>query len=393
MHFYFISTVPEWGGSEVLWMQAAAMALESGHRVSVAVTGRQSLEPPLEKLRHLGAEVHYKPINQKFPGIGERIYRKIIRRPWCEGEWWLHLGLEDADLLCVNQGGAYCAMDQAGLCKAILESRVPYVLLGRCDSLFPHIQDGNRDAYRQFFLGAELYVAASRSTLDLARLQLAGDFKNSAAIHSPIADHSAAVAGYPSGGAPYRMACVARYSQNFKGQHLLLQCLAGQKWRDRPLEVDFYGAGPDAQRLLELTRYLKLQGRVNWMGHTANLGAVWARAHLAVQPSLVEGAPQSILEAMLCSRAALATAVGGIPEWIIEGETGFVAEAPTVPALDRALERAWAARENWESLGKAARCHCLAARIGNPAAVLWEKLMGLCRINESDYKPHGNSKK
>ncbi len=364
----------------MLWSQAALLGVKSGHRVTAIIPQRHPLEKRVEALAKGGVELRFQPVQPRLPGIPERILRKLFKRPFRRGDWWNSQGLGKADLLCVNQGGAYCALDNDGLCGAILRSGVPYALLGRCDSLFPHFHDGNIKEARVFFLGAGLYVAASRSTLDLARLQLAGEFPKALAIHSPIADYSSCVPSYPDSREGYRMACVGRYRQDFKGQHLLMQCLAEEKWRKRPLQVDFYGDGPDAGRLRELSRFLGLDDRVFWRGRTDDLGGVWARAHIAVQPSIIEGAPQSILESMLCRRAAIATAVGGIPEWIVEGETGYLAEAPTVESLDRALERAWQGRENWESLGLRAREFCCMKKIADPAAELFQNLIEMRNI-------------
>jgi glycosyltransferase involved in cell wall biosynthesis len=84
----------------------------------------------------------------------------------------------------------------------------------------------------------------------------------------------------------------------------------------------------------------------------------------------MEGAPQSLLEAMLCRRPCVATAVSGIPEWVEEGRTGFLAEAPTVHHLRLALERAWENRHRWAEMGEAARAACLAKRDPDPAGTL-----------------------
>jgi glycosyltransferase involved in cell wall biosynthesis len=44
---------------------------------------------------------------------------------------------------------------------------------------------------------------------------------------------------------------------------------------------------------------------------------------------------------MLCGRPAIAHDAGGIAELLVDNETGFLAAAATVGALDAALERAW----------------------------------------------------
>jgi hypothetical protein len=70
MHLVFISMLynPPWVGSEVLWSGTAMRALEQGHRVSVFVSKRDKLEPPLERLKGAGAFFYfwkpkYKPLN------------------------------------------------------------------------------------------------------------------------------------------------------------------------------------------------------------------------------------------------------------------------------------------------------------------------------------------
>ncbi len=62
----------------------------------------------------------------------------------------------------------------------------------------------------------------------------------------------------------------------------------------------------------------------------------------------------TIPEAMLCGRGVLATRVGGATDWLRDGETGFLCPAPTVPLLAEALDRAWQARDRWQSMGEAA---------------------------------------
>jgi glycosyltransferase involved in cell wall biosynthesis len=66
--------------------------------------------------------------------------------------------------------------------------------------------------------------------------------------------------------------------------------------------------------------------------------ATWLRASdILVLPSHNEGLPNVILEAMACGLAVLATSVGGIPEAVIDGETGLLCPVGDVDALARGL--------------------------------------------------------
>jgi glycosyltransferase involved in cell wall biosynthesis len=48
----------------------------------------------------------------------------------------------------------------------------------------------------------------------------------------------------------------------------------------------------------------------------------------------------------------VATDVGGVREWVDEGQTGFLAEAPLPRYLGAALERSWQRRGDWPQLGR-----------------------------------------
>jgi glycosyltransferase involved in cell wall biosynthesis len=95
---------------------------------------------------------------------------------------------------------------------------------------------------------------------------------------------------------------------------------------------------------------------------------------LLILPSLSEGTPLSLIEAQLCARPALVTRVDGNPEWVDDGETGFIAEAPSVHHLSLALERAWEARDRWQEIGNAARAQCVVKRDPDPAGALLKLL-------------------
>ena len=62
-------------------------------------------------------------------------------------------------------------------------------------------------------------------------------------------------------------------------------------------------------------------------------------ADFLVQPSYSEGMPQAVLEAMDCGLPVLATRVGGVPEAVLDGETGLLVEPRNIERLRNAMER------------------------------------------------------
>src|SRR5205085_12513615 len=69
------------------------------------------------------------------------------------------------------------------------------------------------------------------------------------------------------------------------------------------------------------------------------LERLYARAAVVVLPSYREGLPLCVLEAMAHGRPVVASAVGGIPELVEDGVTGYLAEPGDVEGLRAALRR------------------------------------------------------
>jgi glycosyltransferase involved in cell wall biosynthesis len=109
----------------------------------------------------------------------------------------------------------------------------------------------------------------------------------------------------------------------------------------------------------------------------SDVESIWKTHHALVLPSRAEGLPISLIEAMMCGRFGIVTNEGGSSEVVEEGRTGFIASCAKVEEFDNAMERAWAVREQWESIGKAA---AMAIRIivpSDPTASFTSRLLGL----------------
>jgi glycosyltransferase involved in cell wall biosynthesis len=75
------------------------------------------------------------------------------------------------------------------------------------------------------------------------------------------------------------------------------------------------------QQLLETTR---MTGRLKFIGFESDMGRFFSALDVFVLSSHGEGFPMVVLEAMAHQKPVVATNVGGVPEMIIEGETGLV---------------------------------------------------------------------
>ena len=81
--------------------------------------------------------------------------------------------------------------------------------------------------------------------------------------------------------------------------------------------------------------------RVTFLGEVRDIPALLSRARMFVQPSLSEGIPLTVLEAMARGLPVVATGVGGLPEVVIDGETGLLVPAADPPALAEAVLTLW----------------------------------------------------
>lgn len=113
--------------------------------------------------------------------------------------------------------------------------------------------------------------------------------------------------------------CVARLDPQ-KGLSTLLEAAV------RVPEAIFLlaGEGPQRHELEAQAANLGLRARVHFLGFREDVPALLALADLFVLPSLYEGMPISLLEAMSAGKAVIATAIPGVDEVVKHGENGML---------------------------------------------------------------------
>jgi len=91
-----------------------------------------------------------------------------------------------------------------------------------------------------------------------------------------------------------------------------------------PSKLLLVGEGPERLFVQQLVKELKLVEDVVFLGELDNLEEILNCADLVVLPSEQESFGLTALEAHACSVPVIAAAVGGLPEVVVDGETGFL---------------------------------------------------------------------
>ena len=119
--------------------------------------------------------------------------------------------------------------------------------------------------------------------------------------------------------------------------------------------LDIIGSGPELPRLEAMVRNFGLSGTVSFLGAFPEIAPYLQRAQVFALPSRYEGLPNVILEAMACGLPVVATAVGGVPDIIKNGENGLLVDSGDAGALCGALRKLLEDQDLAAELGARAR--------------------------------------
>jgi glycosyltransferase involved in cell wall biosynthesis len=140
-----------------------------------------------------------------------------------------------------------------------------------------------------------------------------------------------------------------------KGYGCLLRAfrqVLGQREQARLLVI---GAGPEAPELRALAEELGVAEKVIFAGERTDGPLLASLARLYVQPSLFEGTPNALMEAMAAGVPVVATAVDGVPEIVTHGVSGWLVPPNEPAALAEAVLGALRDTQEAETVGRRGR--------------------------------------
>jgi glycosyltransferase involved in cell wall biosynthesis len=124
-----------------------------------------------------------------------------------------------------------------------------------------------------------------------------------------------------------------------KGLQYLLQAISLLRNAIPQLQLRIAGSGPELESLQFQAESLGLQNNVKFLGWLDDLTRERRLWTAMVQPSLEEGLPMSVLEAMAEAVPVVATRTGGLPELIDDELTGFLVPPADAHLLANTIQR------------------------------------------------------
>ena len=318
-----------WAGGEAYLLKLAGALDRTRFRLEVVVPGPG---PLVDRLRALGVDTHELALAERL--VSPAALTALVRL------------LRDRAPAIVQSHGARSNVYTRIAARL---ARVPVVLSTVHNSLFD---------YEVSTLRRHLYVAAERWT--------SGWSDRVVAVADAVARDLVQRYGLPAGRVvtvkngidadafrPRRPAAAVRAELGLgpedrpigvaarmtaqKGHVHLLGALPDIAARVPGLACVLIGDGPLRGELEALARALGVAGRCRFVGARADVADLVAALEIVALPSRSEGLPFALLEAMALGRPVVATSVGGNPEVVEDGRTGWLVPPGDAGALARAI--------------------------------------------------------
>ncbi len=273
------------------------------------------------------------------------------------------LGQRPYDIVHAHFGtSGLLAMNMRAL--GLLSGKLLVTFHGWDVNVVPGLPLYGRDCYRQLFVHADLLTVGSGFMA--RRLQGLGA-SGTKIIQLPVGVNLARFRfrSAPAGENDAPIVLTVARLEEVKGLDFSLRAFAQVLPRFPRASYWIVGDGSKRNELEALTGELGISGRVRFLGaQTAEQTVrIYEQAHLFVLAGVVdkygseEGQGLVLLEAQAIGLPVLATRVGGIPESVIDGKSGFLVPSRDVDALAQQLGFLLEHRELWPAMGRAGRAH------------------------------------
>ena len=125
--------------------------------------------------------------------------------------------------------------------------------------------------------------------------------------------------------------------------------------RQVPARLLLVGDGPERSLAERLASELGIEDRTVFLGNVVAVETILPVGRIFLLPSNTESFGLAALEAMACGVPVIGTAAGGLPEVVVDGETGYLRPVGDVEGMAQAALDLIRDREKWQRFSRAAR--------------------------------------
>jgi len=299
-HIHFAVSSNELGGGERVALGLIRSLLARGWRVSATCCG----EPLAAAIAETGAEVSV--ISMRGGGLFFAL--KLM-----------------ADLCRLRPGIISSHLNRASLAAGLIGKlcRVPSI---------SHIHGLNNQSYYRF---SDCLIAVSKAVNEHLATQNTAH-RNIRVIANRI--DKPALAPKKTAGEPLRLVITAKLHKN-KGHLWALEAIARNIGQIGDIRITILGEGPERTALEKYCNNSCLKNRVVFHGFVKDPEAFYPDIDIAMLPSLGEGIPLSLLEAMRWGIPCIASRIGGIPEIVEDGQNGILVAPGNEASLIEAIRQ------------------------------------------------------
>lgn len=144
--------------------------------------------------------------------------------------------------------------------------------------------------------------------------------------------------------------------------------------REVPSRLVLVGDGPERPRALDRATELGVRDKVLFLGKHQSVDELLACADLFLLPSKNESFGLAALEALACGTPVIASDMGGLPEVVVHGETGFLFPLGNVAEMAEAGISLLKDQDRWTRFSEAARSDAVARFSSDRVIPMYEDL-------------------
>jgi glycosyltransferase involved in cell wall biosynthesis len=339
-----------WGGSEELWSQTAMRMAKKGFTVAANIKAWNPEAEKVHQLEQANCQVVRRSYDRKLSLYARALhklrFRKIVYNVYD------FLDQFRPEFVVISQGfncDGLLWMEECSL------RNIPFaVIVQAASDGHSWLDDPKVERLAKAYASAKKVFFVSNNNLETLIKQIGIDLPNSQIVANPFNVPYEIQIPWVNNQTSLKLACVARLDPIAKGQDILLDVLRDEKWKQRSLEVSFFGNGMNRQLLKKLANMWQIK-QVKFCGYVDDIVNIWREHHAIILPSRYEGLPIALVEAMLCARPCIVTEeAAGNAKFVQDNVTGFIAQSPKAKFIDEALERAWQNRNKLREMGELA---------------------------------------